>query len=110
MWIIPKSATSVISPISIREYGSSTDGYATQQFKLGYYQPNYNLSISGKKFQTFDELDVGPYRVLPQIDFNYYNDELVKGGDFKLFAQTARFENDSKLMPKAWAFSRRTDA
>ncbi|SUT90653.1 LPS assembly protein LptD [Actinobacillus lignieresii] len=86
------------------EYGSSTDGYATQQFKLGYYQPNYNLSISGKKFQTFDELDVGPYRVLPQIDFNYYNDELVKGGDFKLFAQTARFENDSKLMPKAWRF------
>ncbi|WGE32700.1 LPS assembly protein LptD [Actinobacillus genomosp. 2] len=86
------------------EYGSSTDGYATQQFKLGYYQPNYNLSISGKKFQTFDDLDIGPYRVLPQIDFNYYKDDLVKGGNFKLFAQTARFENDSKLMPKAWRF------
>lgn len=86
------------------EYGSSTDGYATQQFKLGYYQPNYNLSISGKKFQTFDELDIGPYRVLPQIDFNYYKDNVVRGGDFKLFTQVARFENDSRLMPKAWRF------
>lgn len=87
------------------DYGNSTDGYATQQFKLGYYQPNYNLSISGKKFQTFDDLDIGPYRVLPQIDFNYYQNDIFKGlADFKFFAQAARFENDSKLMPKAWRF------
>ncbi|OOS00629.1 LPS assembly protein LptD [Haemophilus paracuniculus] len=85
-------------------YGSSTDGYATQTFKLGYYQPNYNLSISGKKFQTFDNMAIGPYRVLPQIDFNYYKNNLIKGGDFKLFAQTARFANDSHLMPTAWRF------
>lgn len=86
------------------DYGSSTDGYATQQFKLGYYQPNYNLSISGKKFQTFDDLDIGPYRVLPQVDFNYYKNDLFKGADFSFFAQAARFENNSKLMPKAWRF------
>lgn len=86
------------------EYGNSTDGYATQQFKLGYYQPNYNVSISGKKFQTFDDMDIGPYRVLPQIDFNYYKDDLYKGLDFKLFSQISRFDNDSRLMPKAWRF------
>ncbi|AUI65395.1 MULTISPECIES: LPS assembly protein LptD [Glaesserella] len=86
------------------EYGNSTDGYATQQFKLGYYQPNYNISISGKKFQTFDDADIGPYRVLPKIDFNYYKDHLVKNGDFKFFAQVAHFDNDSKLMPTAWRF------
>ena len=85
-------------------YGSSTDGYATQQFKLGYFQPNYNLSVSGKKFQTFDDLGIGPYRVLPQIDFNYYQNDLFKGTDFKFFAQAAHFENSSKLMPKAWRF------
>ncbi len=86
------------------EYGNSTDGYATQQFKLGYYQPNYNISISGKKFQTFDDADIGPYRVLPKIDFNYYKYQLVKNGDFKFFAQVAHFDNDSKLMPTAWRF------
>lgn len=85
-------------------YGNSTDGYATQNFRLGYYQPNYNLSISGKKFQTFDDMDIGPYRVLPQIDFNYYKNNLVKNGDFKLFAQAAHFDNDSNLMPTAWRF------
>ena len=89
------------------DYGSSTDGYATQQFKLGYYQPNYNLSVSGKKFQTFDlsTNSVGPYRILPQIDFNYYKNDALKGiADFHLFSQAARFDNDSNLMPKAWRF------
>lgn len=84
-------------------YGSSTDGYAAQNFRLGYYQPNYNLSISGKKFQTFDA-EIQPYRALPQLDFNYYQDELVKNGDFSLFAQAVRFDTESKLMPKAWRF------
>lgn len=49
-------------------------------------------------------MDIGPYRVLPQIDFNYYKNDLFKGSDFRFFAQAARFENDSKLMPKAWRF------
>lgn len=86
------------------DYGNSTDGYATQNFKLGYYQPNYNISVSGKRFQTFDDVSIGPYRVLPQIDFNYYKNNLVKNGDFSLFAQAAYFDNDSKLMPTAWRF------
>lgn len=83
-------------------YGNSTDGYATQNFRLGYYQPNYNVSISGKKFQTFDESGTKPYRVLPQLDFNYYQDNLVRNGDFRLFSQVAHFANDSKEMPTAW--------
>ncbi|QIR12513.1 LPS assembly protein LptD [Avibacterium paragallinarum] len=86
-------------------YGSSTDGYADQNFRIAYYQPNYNLSISGKQFQVFDEPEIGPYRVLPQIDFNYYRNDLADGRlDFKFFSQIARFENDSTLMPKAWRF------
>ncbi|WP_373766452.1 LPS assembly protein LptD [Glaesserella sp.] len=86
------------------DYGSSTDGYATQQFKLGYYQPNYNISIAAKKFQTFDDSGIKPYRVFPQIDFNYYKNELVRNGDFAFFAQISHFDNDSKTMPTAWRF------
>lgn len=84
------------------EYGNSTDGYATQNFKLGYYQPNYNVSIAAKKFQTFDESGVKPYRVFPQIEFNYYQNDLVKHGDFRFFSQLSHFANDSKEMPTAW--------
>lgn len=85
-------------------YGNSTDGYATQNFKLSHYKPNYNFAISGKKFQTFDEFGTKPYRVLPQFDFNYYQDDLVRNGDFRLFSQIAHFSNDSKSMPTAWRF------
>lgn len=86
------------------DYGNSTDGYATQNFKLGYYQPKYSISIAGKKFQTFDESGSKPYRVFPQIAFNFYQNNLVKNGDFAFFGQISRFENDSAQMPNAWRF------
>ena len=86
------------------EYGSSTDGYADQKARLAYYQPNYNLAISAKQFQIFDEVAIGPYRALPQIDFNYYKNNLWNNLDFKLFSQAVRFDNDSSQMPKAWRF------
>ncbi|WP_044469502.1 LPS assembly protein LptD [Mannheimia massilioguelmaensis] len=85
------------------DYGSSTDGYATQTARLAYYQPNYNFSISAKQYQVFDNVSVGPYKALPQIDFNYYKNNLFNGlADFKLFAQSVRFDNSSSLMPTAW--------
>ena len=86
-------------------YGSSTDGYTNQIARLAYYQPNYNIALSAKQFQIFDEVDVGPYRALPQIDFNYYQNGLLDDKlDFKLFSQAVRFDNDSASMPKAWRF------
>ncbi|MGQ0287235.1 LPS assembly protein LptD [Pasteurellaceae bacterium 22721_9_1] len=86
-------------------YGSSTDGYADQTARLAYYQPNWNLAISAKQFQVFDDLQVGPYRALPQIDFNYYKNDLANGlMDFKLFAQAVHFDNDSSDMPTAWRY------
>lgn len=86
-------------------YGNSTDGYAIQRFNIGYYQPNYNVVISGRQFQVFDETDITPYRALPQIDLNYYQNGLVNGWlDFVLYAQAVRFDNSSSNMPKAWRF------
>ncbi|MDO4626647.1 MAG: LPS assembly protein LptD [Pasteurellaceae bacterium] len=86
------------------EYGSSTDGYADQTARLAYYQPNWNVAISLKQFQIFDEVDIGPYRALPQIDFNYYKNNIADKLDFKLYAQAVRFDNDSAQMPTAWRF------
>lgn len=88
------------------DYGSSTDGYADQTMRIAYYQPNYNFAISAKQFQVFDEnVSIGPYRALPQIDFNYYKNGLANGLlDFKLFSQAVHFDNDSSEMPTAWRF------
>ncbi|MCK3658073.1 LPS assembly protein LptD [Pasteurellaceae bacterium Pebbles2] len=86
-------------------YGRSTDGYADQTARLAYYQPNWNLAISAKQFQVFDEVEVRPYRALPQIDFNYYRNGLANGlVDFKLFSQLVHFDNDSSEMPTAWRY------
>lgn len=86
------------------DYGNSTDGYATQNMSLGYYQPNYHVVLSAKKFQTFDDAGVKPYRVLPKLDLNYYADNVVRHGQFRLFGQIAHFDNDSRDMPTAWRF------
>ncbi|OOF51510.1 LPS assembly protein LptD [Rodentibacter genomosp. 1] len=87
------------------DYGNSTDGYANQYARIAYYQPNYNFAISARQFQIFDEVDIGPYRAIPQIDLNYYKNDLANGWlDFKLFSQAVRFDNDSSLMPTAWRF------
>ncbi len=83
-------------------YGNSTDGYVAQNFKLGYYQPNYNISITGKKFQVFDKNRIKPYRALPQIEFNYYKNNIWRNTDFSLYSQLTHFDNDSKAMPTAW--------
>ncbi|MDP8100678.1 LPS assembly protein LptD [Phocoenobacter atlanticus] len=83
-------------------YGSSTDGHVAQNIKLSYYQPNYNLSIAGKKFQVFDEDGAKPYRALPQVEFNYYQDNIWKNADFSLYSQLTYFDNDSDEMPTAW--------
>ncbi len=86
-------------------YGSSTDGYADQKFRVAYYQPHYNIAISAKQFQIFNEVDIGPYRALPQVDFNYYQNALFDSPlNFKLFSQAVHFDNKSPLMPKAWRF------
>ena len=87
------------------DYGSSTDGYADQYARIAYYKPNYNFSVSARQFQIFDQVDIGPYRALPQVDFNYYKNNLADNWlDFKLYAQAVRFNNDSALMPTAWRF------
>ncbi len=87
------------------QYGNSTDGYTTQTAHLAYYQPNYNVSISAKQYQVLDDVSIEPYKALPQIDFNYYKNDLVPNWlDFKLFAQSVRFDNDSSQMPTAWRF------
>ncbi len=59
-------------------------------FALSYYKPNYNLTVSATQFQVFDTLTgAGPYRTLPQIDFNYYRDSLWNDRlDFSLCASS----------------------
>ncbi|NBI41360.1 LPS assembly protein LptD [[Haemophilus] felis] len=86
------------------EYGNSTDGYAVQYGKVAYHQPNYNIALSVKQFQVFGDVNEAPYRVIPQLDINYYKNNIANLVDFKVFAQATRFENKNPMMPRASRF------
>lgn len=86
------------------EYGNNTDGYAVQYARAAYYQPNYNVALSIRQFQVFDDSDMGPYKAIPQLDVNYYKNNIADLLDFKLFAQAVRFENKNPVMPRASRF------
>ncbi len=83
-------------------YGSSIDGQVSQTFKLKYNQPNYSISIAGKKFKTFDNNSSKPYMALPQVEFNYYKNNFWKNTYFHLYSQLTHFHNENKNIPTAW--------
>ncbi len=88
------------------QYGSSTDGYATQKFSIGYAQQNWNTTLTTKQFQIFTPSEGRKaYRAEPQLDFNYYKNDLGRF-DFHTYAQVAKFTSVGNLWPSAtrWHF------
>lgn len=58
------------------KYGSSTDGYATQKFSVGYAIENFNATVSTKQFQVFDTQTRSTYGAEPQLDVNWYQNDV----------------------------------
>lgn len=58
------------------KYGSSTDGYATQKFSVGYAVQNFDATVSTKQFQVFDAQNSNSYSAQPQLDVNYYQNDV----------------------------------
>ncbi|UCQ27128.1 LPS assembly protein LptD [Edwardsiella tarda] len=82
-------------------YGSSTSGYATQKFTLGYAETNWNATLSTTQFQVFANAgDINAYRTQPQLDVNYYKNDLGPF-DFTLYGQAVKFTNENPNMPEA---------
>ncbi|WP_237386477.1 LPS assembly protein LptD [Xenorhabdus sp. Sc-CR9] len=83
------------------QYGSSTDGYATQKFSIGYAQQNWDATLSTKQFQIFTASDSRKaYRTEPQLDLNYYKNDLGPF-DFRTYAQVAKLTSVGKNNPDA---------
>ncbi|MEG2992045.1 MAG: LPS assembly protein LptD, partial [Citrobacter sp.] len=68
------------------KYGSSTDGYATQKFSVGYAVQNFDATISTKQFQVFDAANSNSYSAQPQLDVNYYQND-VGPFDTRIYGQ-----------------------
>ncbi|RNL68969.1 LPS assembly protein LptD [Citrobacter sp. MH181794] len=82
------------------KYGSSTDGYATQKFSVGYAVQNFDATVSTKQFQVFDDLNKSSYSAQPQLDVNYYQND-VGPFDTRIYGQAVHFVNTKDYMPEA---------
>ncbi|MCE1392755.1 LPS assembly protein LptD [Enterobacter bugandensis] len=82
------------------KYGSSTDGYATQKFSVGYAVQNFDATVSTKQFQVFSDLSTPTYGAEPQLDVNWYQNN-VGPFDTRVYAQAVHFVNTDSDMPEA---------
>ncbi|MRS90680.1 LPS assembly protein LptD [Enterobacteriaceae bacterium RIT714] len=82
------------------KYGSSTDGYATQKFSVGYAIQNFNATVSTKQFQVFSTQNSSTYGAQPQLDVNWYQND-VGPFDTRVYAQAVHFVNTNSDMPEA---------
>jgi LPS-assembly protein len=82
------------------KYGSSTDGYATQKLSAGYANQNFDATVSTKQFQVFDRDSSNAYSAEPQLDVNYYQND-VGPFDTHLYGQAVHFVNSNSKMPEA---------
>lgn len=82
------------------KYGSSTDGYATQKFSVGYAVQNFDATVSTKQFQVFDDQNNSSYSAEPQLDVNFYQND-VGPFDTRIYAQAVHFVNTTDNMPEA---------
>ncbi|MCK6689083.1 LPS assembly protein LptD [Enterobacter asburiae] len=82
------------------KYGSSTDGYATQKFSVGYAVQNFDATVSTKQFQVFSDQSTPTYGAEPQLDINWYQND-VGPFDTRVYAQAVHFVNTDSDMPEA---------
>ena len=82
------------------KYGSSTDGYATQKFSVGYAVQNFDATVSTKQFQVFDDQNNSSYSAQPQLDVNFYQND-VGPFDTRIYGQAVHFVNTKDYMPEA---------
>ena len=81
------------------KYGSSTDGYATQKFSVGYAVQNFDATVSTKQFQVFSDQNTSSYSAEPQLDVNFYQND-VGPFDTRIYGQAVKFVNTRDNMPE----------
>lgn len=81
--------------------GNKEDGQLIQQAELSYRTQDWDLTLLTRDFQILTTSSNQPYRVLPQIAFNYYAPEMLPYVDFDVVSHLSRFETDNNNSPDA---------
>ncbi|MDC0611804.1 LPS assembly protein LptD [Vibrio sp.] len=83
------------------DIGSKQDGQLVQEAQLSYRTNNWDASLLTRDFQILTTSRTQPYRVLPELEFNYYAPQLLDNLNLDVKSHVARFETDDSDMPDA---------
>jgi LPS-assembly protein len=83
------------------DIGSQQDGQLVQEGQVSYRSTHWDLTLLTRDFQILSSTDSEPYRLLPQLTYNYYAPELLRYLDFNLASSISNFETDSDDDPAA---------
>ncbi|MGF1762395.1 LPS assembly protein LptD [Aliivibrio kagoshimensis] len=80
--------------------GSREDGQLLQSAEASYRVQNWDTTVRIRDFQVLDDA-TKPYRLMPQVEFNYYAPQFFNELDFNLLSHVSRLETDDTTKPSA---------
>ncbi|MDU5690552.1 MAG: LPS assembly protein LptD [Citrobacter freundii] len=82
------------------DYTKVSDTSYFKKFSVGYAVQNFDATVSTKQFQVFDAQNSNSYSAQPQLDVNYYQND-VGPFDTRIYGQAVHFVNTNDNMPEA---------
>ncbi|MFA0389932.1 LPS assembly protein LptD [Vibrio splendidus] len=82
--------------------GNREDGQLLQEGRATYRSQNWDASVLVRDFQVLtDTTNNLPYRLMPQLEYNYYAPEVMDYLDFDLISHVSLFDTDASGKPSA---------
>ena len=80
--------------------GTRDEGQLQQSGEVSYRTQDWDMTMRVRDFQVLVENQT-PYRLMPQIEFNYYAPQFYKEFDFNLHSHISKFATDDSTKPSA---------
>lgn len=82
--------------------GNREDGQLLQEGRATYRSQNWDASVLVRDFQVLtDTTNNLPYRLMPQLEYNYYAPEVMDYLDFDLISHVSLFDTNASGKPSA---------
>ncbi|MCW8330312.1 LPS assembly protein LptD [Photobacterium sp. SDRW27] len=81
--------------------GEREDNNLLQTGEISYREQYWDSTLRVRDFQPLTLGVSSNYRLMPQVEFNYYRPDMPYGLDFNLLSHISRFENDADDKPSA---------
>ena len=104
-WLFEIDYSKVSDPTYFSDIDSSIgereDNNLLQTAEVSYRDTNWDSTLRVRDFQPLTLGVSSSYRLMPQVEANYYYEDMPYGLDFSLNSHVSRFENDNPDKPTA---------